>query len=381
MTAPKLASAVVIDAALRHVRVDFDMPVAQDSVFYDTANWQLSDNSVSSVSSSLGSSAALLILDEEMSTGATYTLHVENVTNEIAEVIDPSFDDVDFAGVGVHPTVVSASATGAMTVTVTISESVQTTAAGSPNNYSVRSPIGASQVLVTGVTYPGATTITLHLNREMTNGAGYELTVSDVALVDSYENGMLEDAIIPFTGLGVAPEVSGAELDSAGFLVVTFDEDMYDETALVSRLNYIIVCNTSGAAAAFVKSVKRVSATQVRLEISETTTGASYTVACGNVRDVYFNPINLAANDANFTGAGTTPRITLVKAVGPNRVDVVFSEAMLDTADLRDVSRYAFSGGLSVISAMPDRSDPRVVQLVTSEWVANVEYTLTITTT
>lgn len=381
MTAPKLASAVVVNAASRQVRVDFDMPVAQDSVFYDTSNWQLSDNSVVLVSSSLGSSAALLTLDEEMSTGATYSLHVENVTNEAAEVIDPSFDDVDFTGEGVHPSVVSVVATGPMTVTVTISESVQTTPASLTSHYTLRSPIGASEVVVTGVTYAGATTILLHLNREMTTDAGYSVEISAAALIDSYENEMLATANVPFAGLGTAPQVSTAALDADGFLVVTFNEDMYDETALISRLNYIIGCNTSGAAAAFVKSVKRVSATQVRLEISETTTGASYTVACGNVRDAYFNPIDLAANDANFVGAGTTPRITLVKAVGPNRVDVVFSEPMLDTADLRDTSRYVFSGGLSVISAMPDRTDPRIVQLVTSEWTANVEYTLTISTT
>jgi len=124
---------------------------------------------------------------------------------------------------------------------------------------------------------------------------------------------------------------------------------------------------------------KRINARTVSLEISETTAGAGYVVAADGVRDAAKNEIDPANADANFVGAGDSPRVAMVRAIGPNRVDVIFSEEMLDNDEIRDPSRYSFTGGLTVLSATPDPSDARVVALVTTPWIPNTEYTLTIT--
>lgn len=377
MANPQVTSAAVVSAALNTIRVNFDQPMRQDDIFYNLHNWSVTGKTVIAVASTLGASVAVLTLGEEMTTGDLYTVTVENVTNEAAEVISVAFNYAEFSGIGVDPYLSSTLVMGSQSISVSFSESMKPAGLSDTANYVLTSPISASQISVSTIQVFAAFVI-LTFNVEMTNGALYSLTVDGQFFQDLVGNAISTGDSLQFIGFGTLPEMSSATLEANGRLTVEFNEDMSDDSALVSKYNYLVEPTTAGAAV-FVKSVKRINARTVSIEISETTNGTNYVVVAENVRDVAKNPINASADSAAFVGAGASPKVSLVRAIGPNRVDVTFSEEMMDNDDLRDPSHYSFNGGLIVLSATPDPSDARVVALVTSAWTPNTEYTLTIT--
>jgi hypothetical protein len=120
----------------------------------------------------------------------------------------------------------------------------------------------------------------------------------------------------------------------------------------------------------------------VDIDLTEMTQGGSYRVTVntgsGSPTDRYGFTVNLVGCFADFAGVGTAPTVVSVAAVGRNRVDVKFSEPMLDDGgDIRDPGRYTFDGGLSVISVLDVVGD--TVKLVTSDQTAGQLYNLTIT--
>lgn len=382
MANPKVTTAAVVSAEEHTIRVDFDQPMRQDDVFYDVTNWSVDSHSIVAVSSKLGTSTALLYLGEEMLTNAWLSAKAYNVTNEAAEVIDGGFNTAYFAAQGIAPDIVSASASSPTSILVTFSEPMLVPGRDDPTNYFVIAPIGASEGTIGNVQIDSPTQCTLNLNYELTTGAQYTLLILGSQFLDLAGNAITSTGdykAVYFAGVGSAPQMVSAVLEDNGKLTVTFNEDMCDEGALVAKQNYIVEPTAPGAAPVFVKSVKRINARTVSLEISETTAGAGYVVAADGVRDAAKNEIDPANADANFIGAGDSPRVAMVRAIGPNRVDVIFSEEMLDNDEIRDPSRYSFTGGLTVLSATPDPSDARVVALVTTPWTPNTEYTLTIT--
>jgi len=382
MANPKVVSASVVDAAQNTIRVDFDQPMSQDVTFYDVTNWTVSSHTVIGVLSKLGTSVALLQLGEEMAIGSGIVAAAYNVTNELAEVVDGGFNTAFFIGDGIAPTLVSASALTPTSLTVLFSEPMRVPGRDEANNYFIFAPIGASTGTIGNVQIDSPTQCTLNLNFEMTDGAQYSLLIVVSQFLDLAGNAIQSGSdytAVYFAGLGLKPQMVSAVLEDSGKLTVTFSEDMCDEGALVAKQNYLVEPTAPGAAPVFVKSVKRINARTVSLEISETTAGANYVVAADGVRDMAKNEIDPDHADATFVGAGASPRVTLVRAIGPNRVDVVFSEEMMDNDSIRDPAKYSFTGGLTVLSATPDPADARIVALVTTPWTPNTEYTLTIT--
>lgn len=382
MANPQVTTAAVVSAEEHTIRIDFDQTMRQDALFYDVANWSVDSHTIVAVSSKLGVSTALLYLGEEMLTNAYLSARAYNVTNEAAEVVDGAFNTAYFVAQGVAPDLVSASASSPTSILVTFSEPMRVPGRDDPSNYFVLAPIGASEGTIGNVQIDSPTQCTLNLNYELTTGAQYTLLILVSQFLDLAGNAITSTGdykAVYFAGVGSAPQMVSAVLEDNGKLTVTFNEDMCDEGALVAKQNYIVEPTAPGAAPVFVKSVKRINARTVSLEISETTAGANYVVAADGVRDMAKNEIDPDHADATFVGAGASPRVTLVRAIGPNRVDVVFSEEMLDNDSIRDPAKYSFTGGLIVLSATPDPADARIVALVTTPWTPNTEYTLTIT--
>lgn len=181
-----------------------------------------------------------------------------------------------------------------------------------------------------------------------------------------------------------SPRVASAVTLSPGLVRVTFDQQMAVTSGLTRLASYALA-PTGGGAPIFVSSVTPQSGvtypTYVDIRTTEQTTGASYgvTVASGAAgpQSRYAMSMNTVGLVAFFVGAGIAPTIASVAAVGQNRVDIRFDEPMLDNAALRDVSRYTFDGGLSVVSILEVVSD--TVRLVTSDQTPGQLYTLTIT--
>lgn len=181
-----------------------------------------------------------------------------------------------------------------------------------------------------------------------------------------------------------SPRVVSAVALSSTRIRVTFDGQMVNNSDLINPSNYFVIVLSAGVTPLITNvSVQpgETFPTWVELDCSEMTQGTSYRVVVNNTLgspvDRYGFIINAVGNTADYTGVGSAPVVASVAAVGRNRVDVKFSEPMLDDAgDIRNPARYAFDGGLSVLSVLAVVGD--TVQLVTSDQVPGQLYTLTI---
>jgi len=167
-------------------------------------------------------------------------------------------------------------------------------------------------------------------------------------------------------------------------LRVLFDRPMKLDDELLASYNYTTVVNTPGAAPIVVNTVtpeeEASNPEYVDLGVSEMTIGASYTCSVSTTDgpvDVDDTPIDPANNSDTFAGVGEYPEVLQLISQSSNRIDVVFTEAMKDNADIRNASKYAFDNGLLVLNVLDVDGD--TVKLVTSDQSPGIAYTLTLT--
>jgi hypothetical protein len=182
-----------------------------------------------------------------------------------------------------------------------------------------------------------------------------------------------------------SPRVASATPLSSTRVRVTFDGQMVSDSQLMTPSNYVFTTLAPGAVAVSVRGVTPQPGvtypTYVDIDLTEMTQGGSYRVTVntgpGSPVDRYGFTVNAVGKSADFSGVGTAPTVVSVAAVGTNRVDVKFSEPMLDDGgDIRDPGRYSFDGGLTVLSVLDVVGD--TVKLVTSDQTPGQLYNLTI---
>lgn len=284
----------------------------------------------------------------------------------------------------VPPRLVSVAPTSSTSIRVTFSEGMKTnTALLDPISYSIQpNQIGAAGVLVLGVT-PQAVSLPTYVDltvTEQTNGASYRLTVSGVS--DPSDNPIDPDFNnATFTGTGTLPQLTSISTISSNRVRFAFSEPMLNNLALKTPSNYLLMPVTPGAAPLFFDTVDPQGVdfpTYVDVPCSEMTNGASYQggVVTPTMSDKVNNPVDGAHTTATFTGLGTPPSVKEIHAISQNRVDVIFSEPMLDNADIRNPAKYTWSGGLSTLSVLDVLSD--TVSLVTSDQTPNTLYDLSV---
>jgi len=179
-----------------------------------------------------------------------------------------------------------------------------------------------------------------------------------------------------------APRVSLAEAIDSVRVRVTFDQPMARDSSLLDPANYAIASIGDGVPV-FVSSLLSgpgAAPTFVELDVNEMTGGESYSATvqsgAGAPQSQFAIGLNPLGAQFGFTGEGVNPTVTSVAGVGLNRVDIAFSEVMLDNAAIRDPANYVFDGGLLVLGVLDVVGD--VVQLVTSDQVPGQLYNLTI---
>lgn len=254
-------------------------------------------------------------------------------------------------------------------------------------NYTLTPPIGAATLVISAVLPEGVANPTyVDLNvSEMTDAASYTCAVGDAG--GAIEN-LTSEVLNPldpantktFTGNGTLPTVSSAEVIGGDTIRVSFSEPMRKDALLSLPANYLFTPVTAGAAQLFFDSVSVPDLddpTYVDIEVSEMTNGATYDVTVNGPTDKAFNPIGAPAT-ASFTGEGANPYIESVIPVSKNRVDVVFSEAMLDNADINDPTKYTWNYGLTTLAVL-EVTTAGVVKLSTSDQHPGTLYTLTVT--
>jgi hypothetical protein len=192
-------------------------------------------------------------------------------------------------------------------------------------------------------------------------------------------------AVVASVGLGKLTnyvKVLSAVALSSVKVRITFDRPMLDDSALRNPSNYTLHPTAGSAVPIYYTTVEPESVaepTYVDISTSEMTDGLPYEaiVFASGPTDPEGTTVDPANNTVAFTGIGIDPEVLRVEAVGVNRADVIFTEAMDDNAAIRDISHYAFDGGLSALSVLDVDGD--TVKLVTSNQTPGVLYTLTIT--
>lgn len=190
-------------------------------------------------------------------------------------------------------------------------------------------------------------------------------------------------------GAGADPQVSSAVATGEQSVRVTFSEPMKNNAALSTPANYVITPD-GGSVARSVVSVTPEAVTDptyVDLTLDgEMTIGTlNYNVSVSNVEDVAGNPIDVAHDDTDFDGAGSTP--TVVSATSReetiDKVQVVFSEEVKQVSesnpdDALNPANYAIVGD-SVVSVLSVAGiDSKKVELTVSGQVAGGSYTVTV---
>jgi len=248
-----------------------------------------------------------------------------------------------------QPQVAGASAVAYNKVRVTFNQEVKKSSptdpadALNPSNYAFTGGFTATGVtLIIG----GPTVVEVTLDTEMQQGAAYEVEVSNVTNL----YGQIIDPdfdTAAFTGVGVAPEVSGAAAQDEFTVSVTFNEDMKNNAALTTATNYSF---SGGLIAA---SVVRISATVVDVTVNEMLQGGSYQVTVSNVEDLAGNTIaGPPDNQASFTGIGVAPQV-LAAAIpvfgDPQSVYIDYTETV-QVADATDAANYGIAPSLGALT-------------------------------
>jgi hypothetical protein len=369
-------SAGVHSASPASLFATFDVgEIKQDAAFFNVANWSVSGHSISSIEA-IGLATAKLNLGEEMTTGASISI---NCNTAISDVLETPHDEVPIlvTGQGVDPTLVSCVPLDESTIVLTYSEALAP-ASILPSRFTFTTPLEAVAPVIASISQSPSNVITIYLLNEMTEGALYTLhTATGITDLASNPLGALTSQVI---GVGVLPQVASAVMKTDTTIILEFSVPMEVNAALVDKWNYALEAISSGAGAAFVNGVIRVDEKRVQLSVTPCKHGATYRVgvATSGPRSIAFDYIDPSAATANFTAIGSNPSIERIEAIGPHRVDVIFSRKMQRTAEIEDPSRYSLSPALEVLSASLDDSDQRTVHLVTGEWTSGTLYTLTI---
>jgi hypothetical protein len=258
-------------------------------------------------------------------------------------LINSSFDEATFNGIGVAPRVSSATVTGINTIRVVFNEGMAdgsgTTALTRAANYSFTSPEGFP-ISSDSVSKINSTTVDITTIGTMETGTNnYRATVINVkdAAGNTIDPSFDDDL---FDGVGL-PFLLSAVPTNNSTIRATFDVNMSD-AGLTTNGNYAFTCPAGAVIAASL--VTKITAKIVDITISgEMKIGfENYTLTLSNLTGALGGTIELGNYEDDFSGIGTSPTVSSATAINPTTVQVQFSENMAD-AGLTTNGNYAFT--------------------------------------
>lgn len=380
MTAPLLQSVGMIDAYT--IEVKFDQAMAVDSQLTKKANYKITPlppGEIVSVSA-LGSKTVRIKLPTDLLSGGEYLLQVSNVKSTLGEAVSDLAASL-FVGIGTSPTFETANAISKNKIRVEFTEPMDPALLVKPDLWSITSATTGKQVQISGVSLVDEgsglfSKADVFVSSKMTDGGDH--VIMGLGLKDAAGNQQSTGDMITFVGIADLPRMTSAQLDEANpkRLIVTFDSPM--DRFFVTPISSWRVESPSVIPRVYISkvdlSVDRKTAT---LSVSESKDGSLYAVqAAGVVVDDYGNTLEANHDYQGFYGSGEAPTLVRWTRVGKNRVDVYFSEPMLDGAEIRNASRYSLDNGASVVSVLAVESN--VIKLATTNLMPEIFYTLTI---
>lgn len=208
-----------------------------------------------------------------------------------------------------------------------------------------------------------------------TNNDGYHDNVSLQLSFNTFLIGLSSPTAVG-RGLLVGSPLESIEVRGDGALRLRFTSRMTNNAALRNVSTYVLTTGTPGAVVPLVNKVVPedvLNPIYVDLQTDEHTDGALYDLAVTGISDKNGGAV---AGSVSYTGEGTPPIIKQIIAVSTNRADVVFTELMLDNAQMRDPAQYVWDNGLTTIQVLEVAGN--TARLVTSDQTPGVLYTLTI---
>lgn len=179
-----------------------------------------------------------MVVDKEWVIGQTYTIRVRSVMspNDLPIDLFQNHDLQTFLGAATRPTIVVATA-GEQRVDVTLSEDMNL-ATLVPAGFTV-APNGGSGVAVSviGVTVVNSSQVRLALNKRMTNGQPYRLTLNTSAQ-DAVGNAAAASTTFDFTGFAAPANVLNVVFLDSSHIRVVFDVDVTNNAALQNPASY-----------------------------------------------------------------------------------------------------------------------------------------------
>lgn len=314
-----------------------------------------------------------LLLDGELTNGVTYTCVVSNVEDLVGDVIDPLHNSATFVGTSALPQVSSASATLVNKVRLLFDKAMDNNAdLINPANYIFTGPTPLTAFSVTRI---DATTVDITVVEYMNNGGSYTVTVSNVRdeawnVIDPLHNSAT------FLGLGTLPGVSSGSALTIDTVRITYDKAMKNDADLIDPTHYIF----TGPTVLSASLVTRIDSVTVDITVlEEMQNGGSYTVTVSSVKDEADNVIDPLHNSATFLGLGTLPRVSSGVALAFHTIEVIFTKAMKNDADLTNPANYIFTGPTSLTASLVVRIDSTTVDItVIGDMKPNLLYTVTV---
>jgi len=280
------------------------------------------------------------------------------------------------------PQMLSASATSPTTIQVNYNQNMADDVL-TPGNYTLQSSGGAIPNISTIEFYPAGqlVSVKITLDAEMTSGATYTITASNV----HSERGLLIDPdydSADFLGQGEPPYVVDAVAVNGSLIQVLFNEPMSDvnlgdiNSYGFSPNTFTIKTPTFGAHPVVVS---------LELDTGEMINGQDYLLTVSDtLRDEANNLIRPDGRTAHFDGIGTLPQIVTAYFYTPEpqyRIRVSFSEPM-DTTTVLNKNNYTLSAINPNTNPVPAifnvaLIDPYTVDVITAAFSSYGTYRIT----
>ncbi len=344
-----------------HVDVVFTMAM-DDTAATTAANYTLSGSGQGTLSSHPASVTALSGTTYRlgwttgaMIAGGDVTIAVADINDALGHPLGDPKDGTDVGGgVTVVPVVTSVDVHSALSVDVTFSE-IMGSSAGVAANYTVSgsgqgslSGTPATAALVSGSTYR----LTWD-SGEMVNGGDITITTANIHDAVGNAVGSPNGGTDAGAGIGTAPSVTDVNVYSATQVDVSFTEAL--GTGATVTTSYTLSGSGKGSLSNHPTSVAPQPGNVYRLtwNAGEMFNGGDITVTVANVEDVAGNPLGTPDSGADAGAAtGVLPTVSSVTVSSGFSVDVVFSEAM--QTGILNASNYTVSGsGQGTLASHP----------------------------
>ena len=381
MSAPLIQSVGATSATT--VLITFDQPMLANAALTNPSNYDIEPKPPGDTSEitaiTVGASAVKLTFPTDLLSGGTYTIQANGVSSKLGEVAVAASSS--FTGIGTRPSFVSAEAQNKTTVRVVFDEPMDTGTLADPTAYSITSQTTGANITIVGAALVEEglglyKCVDLFLGSKMTHGQDHEL--SAIGLTDASGNPQETGDVAVFEGIADLPRMVSAGLNPANSkqLVLSFDSPM-DLGLATSLSSYRIVSPVVVPPVYFGAATLSEDRRTVRLSVSESKNGSLYAAqAASFVADESGNELHPDHTYQLFAGVGEAPTFVRWQRVSRNRVDVYFSEPMLDGEEIRNPARYTFDNGASTVAVLA--VEGKVVSLATTDITAGIFYTLTI---